>query len=54
MGLSGRFQGFHSVRISKTTIEELENSEPPIRYILGVRMRNLKEAKERVMGDEGA
>ena len=39
--------------ISKTTIEELENSEPPIRYILGVRMRNLKEAKERVMGDEG-
>ena len=39
--------------ISKATIKELESSKPPIRYILGVRMRNLKEAKEEVIGDDG-
>ena len=39
--------------ISKDTIKELESSTPPIRYILGVRMRNLKEAKECVIEDEG-
>ena len=39
--------------ISKKTIEEMESATPAIRYILGVRMRNLKEAKEEVLADEG-
>ena len=39
--------------ISKTTIASLESATPPIQYILGVRMRNLKEAKQEVLGDEG-
>ena len=38
--------------ISKKTIAEMESASPPIRYILGVRMRNLKEAKEEVLADE--
>ena len=38
--------------ISKQTIEELESATPPIRYILGVRLRNLKEAREDVLSDE--
>ena len=39
--------------ISKTTIASLESATPPIQYILGVRMRNLKEARLEVLGDEG-
>lgn len=38
--------------ISKKTIKELESSTPPIKYILGARMRNLKEIKEEVLADE--
>ncbi len=39
--------------ISKKTIQKLESYQPPISYILGVRMRKLKEVKEEVLADEG-
>jgi transposase len=39
--------------ISKETIKDLESMHPPVYYILGVRMRKLKEAREEVLRDEG-
>lgn len=39
--------------ISKKTIQKLESYQPPISYILGVRMRKLKEVREEVLADEG-
>jgi transposase len=57
--LRGRF-GIGSVcivadrgMISKGTIEKLESMSPPITYVLGVRMRKLKEVREEVLKDEG-
>jgi transposase len=57
--LRGRF-GIGSVcivadrgMISKGTIEKLESMSPPVNYILGVRMRKLKEVREEVLKDEG-
>jgi transposase len=38
--------------ISQKTIERLQSSTPPIEYILGVRMRKLKEVREKVLADE--
>jgi transposase len=39
--------------ISKETIQKLESMSPPVNYILGVRMRKLKEVREEVLKDEG-
>ena len=39
--------------ISKETIQKLESMSPPVSYILGVRMRKLKEVREEVLKDEG-
>jgi transposase len=39
--------------ISNEIIQALESSTPPIKYILGVRMRKLKEVKEEVLPDGG-
>jgi hypothetical protein len=39
--------------ISKRTINELESCEPPIGYILGERMRGVKEVRDRVLGRGG-
>ena len=39
--------------ISEPTISELESAEPPLHYILGVRMRKSKEVKEQVVAAEG-
>jgi len=39
--------------ISKETIGKLESMSPPVEYILGVRMRRLKEVREEVLRDEG-
>jgi len=39
--------------ISKETIQKLESLRPPVSYILGVRMRKLKEVREKVLKDEG-
>lgn len=39
--------------ISEETIRALESSDPPVRYILGVRMRRQKEVAEAVVGGGG-
>ena len=39
--------------ISRSTLEYLESSDPPISYILGVRMRKLKEVRQLVLEGEG-
>jgi transposase len=39
--------------ISKETIRNLESMSPPVFYILGVRMRKLKEVREEVLKDGG-
>ena len=39
--------------VSKETIRKLESMDPPVSYILGVRMRKLKEVREEVLKDEG-
>jgi len=39
--------------ISKETIQKLEYMSPPVNYILGVRMRKLKEVREEVLKDGG-
>jgi len=40
--------------IRKETIEELEAAQPPVRYILGARMRRQKEVSETVLNSRGA
>lgn len=40
--------------ISQKTIEELEAADPPVRYILGARMRRQKEVSETVLKRPGA
>ena len=40
--------------IRKATIAELEAAEPPVRYILGARMRRQKEVSEQVLNSRGA
>jgi len=39
--------------MSKQTIETLETADPPVRYILGARMRRQKEVGEQVLGRRG-
>ena len=39
--------------ISKETIDELEAADPPVRYILGARMRRQKEVSETVLKRRG-
>jgi len=39
--------------IRKETIEELEAAQPPVRYILGARMRRQKEVSETVLNSRG-
>ena len=39
--------------VSKETIQTLESMSPPVDYILGVRMRKLKEVREEVLKDGG-
>jgi hypothetical protein len=36
--------------VSKATLEAFEKSDPPVRYILGVRMRRQKEVNSSVLG----
>jgi hypothetical protein len=36
--------------VSQATLESFENSDPPIRYIVGVRMRRQKEVSLSVLG----
>jgi hypothetical protein len=40
--------------IRKKTITELEEADPPVRYILGARMRRQKEVSEKVLKSRGA
>jgi len=40
--------------IRKETIRELEEADPPVRYILGARMRRQKEVSEKVLKRRGA
>lgn len=40
--------------ISKKTVAELEEAEPPVRYILGARMRRQKEVSEDVLKSQGS
>lgn len=40
--------------ISKKTLAELEEADPPVRYILGARMRRQKEVSEEVLKSRGA
>ena len=40
--------------IRKKTVTELEESDPPVRYILGARMRRQKEVSEKVLKSRGA
>jgi len=40
--------------ISKKTLTELEEADPPVRYILGARMRRQKEVSEKVLKSRGA
>ncbi|MBU4199386.1 MAG: IS1634 family transposase [Kiritimatiellae bacterium] len=40
--------------IRKETINELEAVQPPVRYILGARMRRQKEVSEKVLNSRGA
>jgi len=40
--------------IRKETIRELEEADPPVRYILGARMRRQKEVSETVLKSRGA
>lgn len=40
--------------IRKETIRELEEADPPVRYILGARMRRQKEVSEKVLKSRGA
>jgi len=40
--------------ISKKTIAELEEADPPVRYILGARMHRQKEVAEKVLKSRGA
>ncbi len=40
--------------IREETIREMEESDPPVRYILGVRMRRQKEVSEKVLTSHGA
>ncbi len=40
--------------ISKQTLADLEQAEPPVRYILGARMRRQKEVAETVLTSPGA
>jgi len=40
--------------ISNKTISELEQADPPVRYILGARMRRQKEVSEKVLKSRGA
>jgi hypothetical protein len=40
--------------ISDETITELESAEPPVRYILGVRMRRQNEVSEAILRHQGA
>lgn len=40
--------------IRKETIRELEEADPPVRYILGARMRRQKEVSENVLKSRGA
>ncbi|TWI77509.1 IS4 family transposase, partial [Desulfobotulus alkaliphilus] len=39
--------------VSSQTIEEMENRDSPINYILGARMRQVKEIRDIVMADKG-
>ena len=36
--------------VSQETLEAFENSDPPVRYIIGVRMRRQKEVNLSVLG----
>jgi hypothetical protein len=36
--------------VSQATLEAFENSDPPLRYIVGVRMRRQKEVSMSVLG----
>lgn len=40
--------------VSKKTIAELEEADPPVRYILGARMRRQKEVSDKVLKEYGA
>ena len=40
--------------ICKATVQALESAEPPVRYILGARMRRQKEVSEKVLRSHGA
>ena len=40
--------------IRKKTLTELEEADPPVRYILGARMRRQKEVSEKVLKSRGA
>ena len=40
--------------ISKKTLAELEEADPPVRYIFGARMRRQKEVSEKVLKSRGA
>lgn len=40
--------------IKKKTMQELDSAKPPVRYILGVRMRRQKEVSEKVLMQRGA
>ena len=39
--------------VSNQTIEEMENRDSPVNYILGARMRQVKEVRDIVMADKG-
>jgi hypothetical protein len=39
--------------VSQATLEAFEGSEPPVRYIVGVRMRRQKEVSLTVLGKRG-
>ena len=39
--------------ISKKTVTALQKAQPPVHYLLGARMRRVKEVREKVLADEG-
>jgi len=40
--------------VSQATLNAFEGSDPPVRYIVGVRMRRQKEVRLSVVGSRGA
>ena len=40
--------------VSQATLNAFEGSDPPVRYIVGVRMRRQKEVRLSVLGSRGA